>query len=200
MLMLNSDMRTSYDADLTLRPNNQRLLPYRQAFQQQFSPCSPKYFNPSNSTFPRPKVAEVTKMAEVADPGLTESLLGTCNGSFQSLTNDLPTTWRSNVSTNKNSGNQSPISPSNLPDSPSNLFLDGEDSIILAEAIESVMPKPRNVKGTQTLWITSLVLEDTILSEAIESVLPKPRRRDHLNLSEPLACSSNTAITESLQK
>jgi hypothetical protein len=87
---------------------------------------------------------------------LTESQIGTCNGSIQSL--EVPSNWRSNITTNKNSGNHSPTSPSDLPDSPSNFFLDDdqldEESCILAEAIEAAMPKPRQAKNTSIKLLT----------------------------------------------
>lgn len=165
-------MRTSYDSNVMPHlMSNQQLLPYRQVAQNVLSPDTPTGFNrvpiesPRNaySTLPcssRPNRAQFVQPINKTPPsfiesGLTESQLGTCSGSVQSLTNDVPTNWQSNITTSHNSGKQSPISPSNLPDSPSNFFPNDEkdedeqmeeESRILIDAINSAMPKPRSFK------------------------------------------------------
>lgn len=161
-------MRTSYDSTaMSHLISNQQLLPHRHISQTILSPDAPHTnFNgcpPNNqySTFPYSRKhhadSKERSSAFVFESHLTESQIGTCNGSMQSLTNEVPTNWQSNVTTHKNTGNHSPISLSNLPDSPSNLFSDNtnevdqrefeDESCILTEAIEAVMPKPRQVSS-----------------------------------------------------
>ncbi|CAD5205362.1 unnamed protein product [Bursaphelenchus okinawaensis] len=89
--------------------------------------------------------------------GLSESTLATRNGSFQSISGDVPTNWKSNMTTTRNSGNQSPSSLSELPDSPSHYsklsdhedFDDeqvGKDKHLLHSAIASALPKPSRLR------------------------------------------------------
>jgi hypothetical protein len=152
------EMRTSYDSNVMPHlMSNQQLLPYRQVAQTTLSPDTPTDFANSTrnnySTLPHSSRPNQTQFVQPIDKpnfagnGLTDSQTGTCNGSVQSLTNDdVPTNWQSNITTTRNSGDQSPISPSNLLDSPSNFFLNDEDEQLdedlLIDAINSAMPKP----------------------------------------------------------
>lgn len=157
-------MRSSYDSTNAI-PHlmSNQLLPNRQVSQSIMSPDSnfKCHSNNSYSTFPHSRRTQSKEKQDsfLYDANLTESQIGTCNGSMQSLTNEVPTNWRSNITTNKNSANHSPASPSDLPDSPSNLFLDNADdfddeSCILAEAIEAAMPKPRQIKSNPVSLLT----------------------------------------------
>ncbi|KAI6178739.1 hypothetical protein M3Y98_00534200 [Aphelenchoides besseyi] len=192
--------------DLACVTSNQRLLPQRQGWQYYIQSPDDERRQSTDSyfgTFPYsrrngPSVDRTKNTRESPTPlEMDSSALATGLGSLQSLSAEIPSGWQSNITTARNSGIQSPFSPSNLPDSPSDLFIDKldgntfENSNILADAIESVMPKPRATKTEP-----STNDDCTILDECIARVLPKPRRRDMLETSTLL---QNTSTLEKVR-
>ncbi|CAD5208604.1 unnamed protein product [Bursaphelenchus xylophilus] len=149
-----------------------------------------------------PSIAQIDQTNPAAEPeivlqaglGFSDSTLATRNGSFQSISGDVPSNWKSNMTTTRNSGNQSPSSPSDLPDSPSHYskFSDDESQFfeqkkeekvekkekkLLQSAIASALPKPSRLREKQENNLgKSSDSGERILDKCIARVIPKPKR------------------------
>ncbi|KAI6234404.1 hypothetical protein M3Y99_00790900 [Aphelenchoides fujianensis] len=158
--------------------SNQRLLPQRQGWQ---------HFVQTPEEGPPATASERRDPPTPVDLG--ESALGTGVGSLQSLTADLPSgEWPSNVTTARNSGLQSPFSPSNLPDSPSDFFHERLD-----EGAARPLDHPgrrHRIRRNHEPQSRKSAEKSSILEESIMRVMPLPKARHLLQNSSLFECTN----------
>ncbi|KAI6203463.1 hypothetical protein M3Y94_00559600 [Aphelenchoides besseyi] len=196
-------MRLSSErGDLACVTSNQRLLPQRQGWQYYIQSPDDERRQSTDSyfgTFPYsrrsgPSVDSSSSKSTREPPTPLEmnssSALATGLGSLQSLTAEIPSGWQSNITTAKNIHRICPIRRLICSTRILTAML-SRIRIFLADAIESVMPKPRTTKTEP-----STNDDTTILDECIARVLPKPRRHDMLEKSTLL---QNTSTFEKVR-